>query len=170
MSTIKSSWHFSGKSLIIMGFASLALLFLFALIRGMINQNFDFFVLFIALIPIFIGFFLIIAGKYGDSKLKRLKKTGKAIVPVKIVTRSSGSYASLSRFWIDDGSPKYASFRVICILKNSKGKEIIVKSRKLAVCEGTFRIVPQHEVVPCEAMVYLNPRKPHDFAVDVWLT
>jgi len=108
-----------------------------------------------------LGLIWFVVGKYGDAKLKRLKEIGKAWVPAKTVMLPS--LLSTHSFTGDT----YKAFRVECTLRNTKGKEIVVKSRKMAVCTGLFTIIPQSAQTMCEAIVYVNPNKPYDFAVEV---
>jgi len=115
----------------------------------------------ICLISLFIALIMLVIGKCGDGKLKKLIKTGKAYEPIHTTVFTSFIYDHSFTGDI------YNSFRVKCVVRNAKGGKFTVKSQRLAVCEGWLRIIPQPANVACEAMVYVNPNKPGDFAVEV---
>ena len=108
-----------------------------------------------------LGSILFIIGKYGDIKIRRLREVGKQYRPITIKIRH-GSLTTHS-FTKD----MYKSFWIECILLNSRGNEIVLRSRRLAICKGAFTIIPQSIDMMCEAVVYINPKKSYDFAIDV---
>jgi hypothetical protein len=110
-----------------------------------------------------VGLVLFIAGKAGDRKLKKLKAIGRPFEPIKVIAQPG----FMLRFSFE--GKDYESFHVRCEIRDSKGNETIVKSRRLIVVQGMLRIIPQPANILCEAMVYFNPNKRGDFAVDVWL-
>ena len=123
-----------------------------------------FFYIAFVLIPIVFGIICFIVGKVGYLKLKKLKRIGEACIPDKTRVLMGMSFYATS---YHDGT--YATFRVRCVFVDANGEKIAVKSRRLVVCEGWLKIVPQNAQILCEATVYKNPKKSNDYVVDVVL-
>jgi len=109
-----------------------------------------------------LGLILLLVRIHNDKKLQCLKKIGKAYKPLEVTVQPSMLHA------IPFSKNPYRSFSVACTLRNSKGDDIIMKSRQLAVFDGLF-IIPQPSNINCRAMVYVNPNNKRDFAIDVWI-
>jgi len=128
--------------------------------------NFVFFTLYIVCLAEFMaGLLLFVLGHCREAKLKRLKKMGKAYMPVmvEVVPREHDGY------WVAKIKKRdIKSFTVKCSMRNSKGDEFVIKSGRIAVCNG-LRVVMQPPNVAAEAVVYVNPEKPWDYAVEVKL-
>ncbi|MCL2396958.1 MAG: hypothetical protein FWC93_02725 [Defluviitaleaceae bacterium] len=165
MGAVKSYWGYTGKIFMMLALIFPAFLLFARLIDGpAMAGDPRVYALYLLGIGYFtIGFVLFVAGKYGDRKLKRLKKTGKALKPIE--TTALPSFISPLAF---EGTT-YNSFHIKCVLRNARGAETVVKSRRLTVCEGHFFIIPQPAQILCDAVVYVNPRKPYDFAIEVWI-
>jgi hypothetical protein len=162
---VKSYWGITGKLLMI----GMLIFAVITTLVGLLSRNpfridFSFYaVLFIFSAYFAFAFVCLVIGKYGDIKLKRLKKIGRAFEPIK-VTALPGSMAPHSFT-----KETYASFRVKCVLRDNQNNEVTIKSRRLTICDGPLRIVLQSSQILCEATVYFHPRKPYVYAVEVWV-
>jgi hypothetical protein len=107
------------------------------------------------------GLILFIFGIYGDLKLKILKTKGKSYVPLKTVLVPKTLFGSQ----FSTRSSQY--FYIECTV-NKNGKEIKRKSRDLIVCLGLFAVTKSLHI-GYEAVVYVDPKRPWVYAVDVKL-
>jgi hypothetical protein len=169
---IESYSVYVGKIFIMIGlalhvvFAALALVSVFVDIQRL-NNMLDIIHIPILLggIPYLVGLVFLIIGKCGDRKLKKFKENAKAIIPVKTLFLPGPSYAYGQ--WVDDRS--FSSFRVECTIRSKKGREIVIKSRRLIIRKGLLQALPIYPHLDYEAVVYQNPARRHDFAVEILL-
>ena len=166
-----------GKILVMMGLVLHAIVGILVLVNvftdinyfGRLNFNTMLahihFPILLGIIPYLVGLVFWIIGKHGDWELKKLRGSTKAIIPVKTLFLPGSSY-SIGR-WVDDSS--FSSFRVECTIRSKKGREITAKSRRLVIRKGLFQTLPVYPYLDYKAVVYQNPKKPHNFAVEVTL-
>jgi hypothetical protein len=109
-----------------------------------------------------LGLIMFVVGKYGDMKLKRLKRTGKVYTPTK--TTLVPKVLPTSQFSVRNSQ----YFYIECMICNEKGKEIKLKSRDLIVCIG-LTAVPTSPNMGYDAIVHVHPRRPWIYAVEVFL-
>jgi len=166
---VKFFWGYMGKLCIAIGAIVVPLLFIFGWIfeRVFLNRGFDvsiFFNLTVGICVIALGVTFIAIDQYVGWQLKKLKRVGKTITPIKIaVVPSLSKHTRL----IDSGT--YSSFRIECTFIDSKEKEIVVKSRRLVVCDGWLKVTRLTQQMLFEAVVYMNPQKKHEYEVETWI-
>jgi len=169
MHTVKGYWGLMGKRFMLGALIFPAVRLFSHLIgltfstRGSMRAFSIYIYLFVGIGLFALGFVLLIADIRSDKKLQHLKKVGKAYKPIDVTVQADN--ISRNSLFVKN---RYRSFRVTCTLRNSKGNDIIVRSRELTVCDGWF-IVPQPFTIACGAIVYVNPNESSDFAIDVWI-
>jgi hypothetical protein len=166
MNEIRSYWGHTGKIFMLCGILAPFSSPLFWFVNMYVGNNRNDGVIFtfsLGAIFFVFGLVLYVKSKIGDRKLKRLKKIGKVYVPAE--------YMVFTGFITDDAfsGERFSSFRVKCVIRSGSGREVVFKSRRLAVCKGWLGIIPQPAHVNCDALVYVNPNNAGDFAVDIWL-
>jgi len=128
------------------------------------TTTFVFYVFLTPMVIIFIvSVIMMVASREYDKKLARLKAIGQRLDPVG--STFLGGNISIFRY---EGAAFY-TFRIECVLQNSAGKEFSVKSRRFTTCKGWFVTVATPATVNYQAVVYMSPVDPSEYAVDVWL-
>ena len=162
---VRRYWGFVGRSFILGGaFTGIwpSVAFFFGMRADAVNA-----LLFVGIAAIVFGCVNVLIDRHYEKKLAHFKQSGKKVIPSESMAIAELPYRMHIFDFSGDGT--YIAFRVQCTLLTRSGKEIVVNTRKLIACKG-WRIIPQAANVPHEAIVYLNPKNPRDYVIEITIT